>query len=713
MIVGRIHNFDFLLNLRIAHSTVIVMALRSALLIPTCSAISFTRLAPEREAIAEVDRAVVGAPLQMVDFDGKDLEKNNNAINDDDGDDWRKYWSEDGTRTQAEIVVEQVQPPLSDYMDETNDTASDTPLLRTAASEESKLLLDDYINESNATASQPEPAAIEDPEVSKILAWEAQREASEESEQANKSQEANATASESQPTADATTSGARLAASTTVEEKKSNDDADEECEEAEPESACYDAVDWLRQFGFSRHPEWYPGYSSESTFQEVQAMLNGLGKASCPRPCLGAARAKPPACQDVVEGGCHDAIAWLKGTGLKRHPGWYPTLGTESSAAEIQAELFRQGKADCPAPCFLVKKERAAAAAQRAKVKAGEVVDHIKWTDNCMDAQVDTSCYTAVTYGMNEGISKHPNMYEGLRTASSFKKVQEYLYLNNRSGCTMPCPDAEVDLKTFNRQEELRVRKRVEDMSVKELGDFFSGKWDGYVASTKYGDWQPTTTSFEARSWEPTTSVPIEEQLLPQVDDDANDVVERAIDEMTNATEEVANATEEADNATEEMANATEEAANATLLEPTSSETEEMANATEPEAAANATKPEEAATGTVESANVSVELPQDTDIVDEATPEIENISTELPQDGDIVDEATPMVDTGGHEEGHDAYEAPVQETREEIEQRIRKQLMEEMHLQTTTVAAPQETMEEMRQRIKEELMREISQSKDQ
>jgi hypothetical protein len=410
----------------------------------------------------------------------------------------------------------------------------------------------------------------------------------------------------------------------------------------------------------------------------------------------------------VVEGGCYDAIAWLKGTGLKRHPGWYPTLGTESSAAQIQAELFRQGKADCPAPCFLVKKERAAAAAQRARVKAGGV-DHIKWTDTCMDAEPDTSCYTAVTYGMNEGISKHPSMYEGLRTASSFKKVQEYLYLNNRSGCTMPCPDAEVDLKTFLNPQERLVKKRVEDMSVKELGDFFSGKWDGYVASTKYGDWQPTTTSFQKRSWDPTTSVPIEEQLLPQVDDDSNDVVETT----TNAIE-----LEEAANATEEMANATEEAANATVLEPTSTETEEMANATaemanatEPEEAANATEPEEAANGTVETANVSVELPQDTDIVDEATPEIENVSTE--QDGDIVDEATPMVDTDGHDEGHDAYESPVQESREEIEQRIRKQLMEEMHLQTTTVAAPQETEEEMRQRIKEELMREIIQSKDQ
>ena len=58
-------------------------------------------------------------------------------------------------------------------------------------------------------------------------------------------------------------------------------------------------------------------------------MLHGLGKASCPKPCLGAARAKRPAtCQDVVEGECYDAINWLKTSGIERHPHWYPVLGT-------------------------------------------------------------------------------------------------------------------------------------------------------------------------------------------------------------------------------------------------------------------------------------------------------------------------------------------------------------------------------------------------
>ncbi|CAK0892817.1 unnamed protein product, partial [Prorocentrum cordatum] len=604
--------------------TYIAMAWRAAVLIPTCSAISFTRLAPEREVGAEAGSDTV-----------VDLDKN--AIDD--------------------VVGSERRQPL----------------------------LSDYVAEANVTESEESAEA-------QIAAWEAQREASEDFEQAN------ATAPEQQQPV------ARLKA---LQEDMAKDDA-KECEEVEPESACRDAVDWLRQFGFSRHPEWYPGYGTESTFEEVQGMLHGLGKAGCPKPCLGAARAKKAlACQDVVEGACHDAVTWLTNSGLERHPDWYPGLRVDSSASEIQAELFRLGKANCPAPCDLVKKERAAVAARRAEAKTRSVQS--AGTEQCMDAEPDTTCYTAVTYAMNEGISKHPSMYEGLRTASSFKKVQEHLYLNNMSSCAMPCPDVDVDISAFSRPEDLRVQKRVEDMSVKELGDFFSGKWDGKVARIVHGDWQPTTT-FQKRQYEPTTTLPIEQQPLPEVDDDSQDVT--GMPSTTAAELEPAAADEEITAAS---------AAEPAVLEPTSNETAEVANATEPEAAAaepeavaSATEPEEAATGTTEAANVSTEVAQDGDIVGEATPEIAaNASTELAQDGEVVDEEAPMVDNDGHDEGMSSFEEPKQETREEIEQRIRKQLMEEMRIETTTVAARQETEEEMRQRIKDELMRELTQSKGQ
>jgi len=378
---------------------------------------------------------------------------------------------------------------------------------------------------------------------------------------------------------------------------------------------------------------------------------------------------------------------------------------------------------------------------------------------------------------MNEGISKHPNYYEGLAAGSSFKKVQYFLYIHGRSKCAMPCPDAEVDLKTFMKHpEELRVKKRVEDMSVKELGDFFSGQWDGYVSQIKRGDWQGVTAApLEKRRWDPTTTQALEQQPLPQVDDDSNAVKPEdvaagqemasasetdppVIEPTSNVTAKMAKKAATATEPTEETAIATEPTEEtATATEPTAETanttepTAETATATEPTAeTANATEP------TAETANVSTEVPEEGDIVGEATPDISNVSTEVPEEGDIVGEATPdisnvstevpqdgdivgeampdipnvstelppdadivgeaapMIDTSGHDEGMTSYEEPRPETREEIEQRIRKQLMEEMRLQTTTtVAAPQETEEEMRQRIKAELMREISQTKDQ
>jgi len=372
-----------------------------------------------------------------------------------------------------------------------------------------------------------------------------------------------------------------------------------------------------------------------------------------------------------------------------------------------------------------------------------------------------------VIYGINEGISKYPHMYVGFTANGglNFKKVQEYLYLQARPSqepCGMPCPTEQVDLETLaEHPESLRVKKRVEDMSMNELSDFFNGNWDGYVSKILVGDWQqqPTTT-FEKRMFDLTTTV-AEDQLpeyklpLPEVVDDSYEMgtapmnaangteeTEAAIDnvleaapeaaaENANAPEEAAeNATapvEAAENATapvvaantteeteaasvtehEEAANGTEheEAANGTVLDPASEAAVETATA--PVEAANTTEEPEAASVAEheEAAKVTVSAEvEDEGIVDEPTPEVAslevaNVSEEVvvAQDEDIVDEPMPDVDGQGHD-------VIAEETREEMEQRIRKQLMDEMQLQTTTV---RETEEVMRQRLREELMREM------
>jgi len=569
-----------------------------------------------------------------------------------------------------------------------------------------------------------------------------------------------------------------------------------ECQEVKVGTPCHESVDWLRRYGLSKNPEWYPGYTSESTFEEVQDLLHGLGKVNCPKPCFVK---KPLAdnCQDVAEGGCYDSILWLKRYGLDRHPDWYPSLQPSSSVAEIQAELHRTGKGSCPQPCALTKTglEQTAdeAKPETAQAAPGEP------TEQCMDAKPNTPCYSAVIYGINEGISKYPHMYEGFTADEGldFKRVQEYLYLQARPSqapCGRPCPTEKVDMETLvNHPENLRVKKRVEDMSMGELSDFFSGKWDGYVSKMVVGDWQPSSTTFEKRLYDPTTTVP-EYQLpdyklpLPEVFEDssemglapveaangtekteaANDtVLEEAskalplpeVDddssEMSTAPVEAANGTENTEAANDsvleaasndaaetaaaplEAVNGTEntEAANDSMLEAASKDVAETAAApvdaangtekteeaidtvveetatapvetasTAPVEAANVTEHEEAANDTAleESSNVAAEVAnvsqeavvQDDNAVDEPTPEVDN---PLVQDEDIVDEPAPEIDGHGQE----------LETREEMEQRIRKQLMDEMQLQTTTAPLHRETEEEMRQRLKDELMREM------
>ncbi|CAK0830638.1 unnamed protein product [Prorocentrum cordatum] len=372
----------------------------------------------------------------------------------------------------------------------------------------------------------------------------------------------------------------------------------DDCKMAEQGSPCYEDVTWLQTKGFEKHPEWYPGYTARSSFEEVQDMLYRLGKAQCPKPCFskvldvdhGAESTNlvlSSGCVDAVEGDlCYRTVRWLKRTGLEQHPDWFPTLEAGSSTAAIQAELHRQGKSQCPKPCEPVEAPSyhalsARKSGLRARVgsegaaswmwdfpkeevvpttEAGravmqclrkllhvtpenfddlraeceglvpadgatqrdalvkESVRFISWAqhhvvdmriqrkaeedgvstaseavnpaaqaevgeDGCMNALRNSVCYTAVSYGLSEGIRKHPTMYEGLSEHSSFEKVQEFLWRNNRHGCTKPCPRKRVDITEFDKHPEmLTYKKSVADMSIDEMTRYINGEWDGYQA---------------------------------------------------------------------------------------------------------------------------------------------------------------------------------------------------------------------------------------
>jgi len=57
------------------------------------------------------------------------------------------------------------------------------------------------------------------------------------------------------------------------------------CHTAKPSEKCYDAVQWAMATGIETNPEWYPGLSSSSRFEEFQAVLHKGGHGDCPEPC--------------------------------------------------------------------------------------------------------------------------------------------------------------------------------------------------------------------------------------------------------------------------------------------------------------------------------------------------------------------------------------------------------------------------------------------
>lgn len=57
------------------------------------------------------------------------------------------------------------------------------------------------------------------------------------------------------------------------------------CRTAELGEMCYGGVSWAMSHGIHNHPEWYPGLSPDSTFEDFQALLHKANVERCPLPC--------------------------------------------------------------------------------------------------------------------------------------------------------------------------------------------------------------------------------------------------------------------------------------------------------------------------------------------------------------------------------------------------------------------------------------------
>merc|ERR1712056_110046 len=59
------------------------------------------------------------------------------------------------------------------------------------------------------------------------------------------------------------------------------------CQAAVPGTECFQDVIWAMSHGMQQHPEWYPGLSTSSNFDEFQAFLHAHTESNrnCPAPC--------------------------------------------------------------------------------------------------------------------------------------------------------------------------------------------------------------------------------------------------------------------------------------------------------------------------------------------------------------------------------------------------------------------------------------------
>jgi hypothetical protein len=89
------------------------------------------------------------------------------------------------------------------------------------------------------------------------------------------------------------------------------------CSKASPGSSCHSAVLWAMQDGIQGNPEWYPGLNASSSFEDFQLVLHFGGHHNCPAPC-GCHTALPgESCHSAVkwamEDGIHGNPEWYPG----------------------------------------------------------------------------------------------------------------------------------------------------------------------------------------------------------------------------------------------------------------------------------------------------------------------------------------------------------------------------------------------------------------
>lgn len=120
---------------------------------------------------------------------------------------------------------------------------------------------------------------------------------------------------------------------------------------------CYEAVTFAMQTGVNRNPEWYPGLSNRSSFEEFQGLFyrGGLAlKIDWPRNFSECGPPCSERCRQPVQGEeCYAAVQYAKQGGILQHPSFFLELNGSTSKTKIQALYFKRGHTfGCGPPCL-------------------------------------------------------------------------------------------------------------------------------------------------------------------------------------------------------------------------------------------------------------------------------------------------------------------------------------------------------------------------
>uniref|UniRef100_A0A7S2J4F0 Uncharacterized protein n=1 Tax=Zooxanthella nutricula TaxID=1333877 RepID=A0A7S2J4F0_9DINO len=115
------------------------------------------------------------------------------------------------------------------------------------------------------------------------------------------------------------------------------------CSTAVKGQTCYDDVMFGVKQGITEHPEWYPGLSASSSFEDFQGVLHRNPELQCPKPC--------PCKTAVVGDKCLKNVQWVLREGIDQHPHWYQGLTVRSRFEAVQQRLHEDTNTTCAPPC--------------------------------------------------------------------------------------------------------------------------------------------------------------------------------------------------------------------------------------------------------------------------------------------------------------------------------------------------------------------------